>query len=166
MKLDVLPQTAAWYADGLRFTCTQCGNCCTGEPGYIYASEEELQRLADFLNLSVPQVLQRYCRKVGSRVSFKEKRGAGGFDCIFLQEVQATRRPAGADRDVLYTKRICSIYSVRPLQCRTWPFWPGILQNRHAWDQTAKRCPGMNHGERVYSSKEIERIRDATDWPT
>ena len=24
-----------WYAKGLRFTCTQCGNCCSGPPGTV-----------------------------------------------------------------------------------------------------------------------------------
>ena len=35
MNLNVLDDPAAepWYADGLAFTCTQCGNCCTGGPG-------------------------------------------------------------------------------------------------------------------------------------
>ena len=25
-----------WYRDGLRFQCTQCGNCCTGDPGVVW----------------------------------------------------------------------------------------------------------------------------------
>ena len=25
-----VPMTEPWYQDGLRFTCTRCGNCCTG----------------------------------------------------------------------------------------------------------------------------------------
>src|SRR5262245_18529291 len=24
-----------WYQDGLEFTCTRCGKCCTGEPGFV-----------------------------------------------------------------------------------------------------------------------------------
>ena len=35
-----------WYADGLSFTCTQCGNCCTGGPGYVWISDMEIDRLA------------------------------------------------------------------------------------------------------------------------
>lgn len=31
-----------WYAPGLSFTCTQCGNCCTGEPGVVWVSDEEI----------------------------------------------------------------------------------------------------------------------------
>jgi hypothetical protein len=45
MKLDVLE---TWYADGLQFTCSQCGNCCTGGPGYVWMSKEEIVRLAEY----------------------------------------------------------------------------------------------------------------------
>ena len=161
MKLDVLP----WYSQGLTFTCSQCGNCCTGPVGYVYASPEEIRRLAEHLRLSPQEVIEKYCRKVGGKISFKEKRGPGGWDCIFLEEVTATRRPAGADRDITYTKRVCTIYPVRPLQCRTWPFWDGNLASRANWDAAAQRCPGMNHGPRRFTPAQIEALRDAQDWP-
>ena len=73
MKLDVLPNSSSevWFAEGLRFTCTQCGNCCTGDPGYVWLSDIEIARLAEFLKLPPREVLDRYCRKVGSRWSLR-----------------------------------------------------------------------------------------------
>ena len=161
MKLQVVP----WYEEGLTFTCSQCGNCCTGPAGYVYASDEEIQRLAEFLKLSQEQVVEKYCRRVHGKLSFREKRGPGGWDCIFLEEISARRRPAGSDREITYTKRICTVYPVRPLQCRTWPFWDGNLASRQNWDLAAERCPGMNHGKRHFTREQIEALRDATDWP-
>ena len=38
---------AEWYADGLRFSCTQCGNCCTGPPGAVWFNEDEGKAMAD-----------------------------------------------------------------------------------------------------------------------
>jgi Fe-S-cluster containining protein len=35
----------------LNFTCTQCGNCCSGEPGYVWVTKEEIRRIAEFLSL-------------------------------------------------------------------------------------------------------------------
>jgi hypothetical protein len=35
-----------WYKDGLRFTCTGCGDCCTGAPGYVWVNKEEIEALA------------------------------------------------------------------------------------------------------------------------
>eukprot|EP00613_Pedinella_sp_CCMP2098_P066871 CAMPEP_0171980084 /NCGR_PEP_ID=MMETSP0993-20121228/259757_1 /TAXON_ID=483369 /ORGANISM="non described non described, Strain CCMP2098" /LENGTH=393 /DNA_ID=CAMNT_0012632261 /DNA_START=51 /DNA_END=1232 /DNA_ORIENTATION=- len=31
----------------------------------------------------------------------------------------------------------CSIYEVRPLQCRTYPFWPSLLEDAEAWSAEA-----------------------------
>ncbi len=165
MKLNVVSSTQPWFAEGLNFTCSQCGNCCTGAPGYVYLTREELRRLAEFLKLSIPETMEKYCRRVGSRISLKEKRGPGGWDCIFLKEIQATSRPDGADQDITYTKRVCTVYYVRPLQCRTWPFWDGNLASRAAWEHASKRCPGIDQGDRHFTRQQIEALRDATDWP-
>jgi len=140
-----------WYADGLSFTCTQCGNCCTGEPGYVWISQVELQRLSDFLKRDIEDVVRRYCRKLGGGFSLKEKRAVNGeHDCIFLERIQG--------------RRICTVYEVRPLQCRTWPFWEGNLSSERAWRRAGENCPGMNRGKR-YTLEQIEALRDATDWP-
>jgi uncharacterized protein len=166
MKLDVLKTTEPlWYADGLSFTCTQCGNCCTGGPGFVWISEVEIERLAEHLGLSVQQTLQKYCRRIGGRISLKEKLNRGSHDCIFLAEIEATRFDPRAGREVRYSKRICQIYDVRPLQCRTWPFWPENLRDEKAWAAASKKCPGMGRTGRHFTLPQIESIRDAEDWP-
>ena len=33
--LERFAMSDPWYNDGLRFTCTRCGHCCTGEPGFV-----------------------------------------------------------------------------------------------------------------------------------
>jgi hypothetical protein len=168
MKLDVLPQEP-WYADGLKFTCTQCGNCCTGGPGYVWISEREIERLAEFLQLTARQVLNRYCRQIGSRWSLKERRTSEGlYDCIFLTEQPGAaphRREVGKGQPVPLKRRGCSIYPVRPLQCRTWPFWDSNLSSQEMWVHSARRCPGMDRGSRKFTRARIESLRDATDWP-
>ncbi len=55
------------------------------------------------------------------------------------------------------------IYSVRPNQCRTWPFWPSNLKNPGDWNKAAQKCPGINRGK-LYSFEEIERIKKAKKW--
>lgn len=165
MKLDVLPEDAKpgpWYRDGLSFTCTQCGNCCTGGPGYVWISPAEVDRLAEFLHLSAAEVLERYCRKIGDQYSLTERRNRGQYDCIFLREEPATRTVEG--QTIRTTRRTCAIYPVRPLQCRTWPFWDSMLASPTAWKQGTARCPGVNQGKK-YTVRQIEAIRTATDWP-
>ena len=49
----------------------------------------------------------------------------------------------------------CRVYEDRPRQCRTWPFWRGVVHSRERWDEEAADCPGMNGGRR-FEAAEIE----------
>ncbi|HNQ23209.1 MAG TPA: YkgJ family cysteine cluster protein [Phycisphaerae bacterium] len=130
-----------WYQDGLHFTCTQCGHCCSGAPGYVWVTKEEIVRIARFLERDDDRLAEHQVRRVGLHFSLTER--ANG-DCVFLT------RSNGATG--------CAIYPVRPLQCRTWPFWSQNLAARTAWDSAAAGCPGMNCGK-FYSVGLIEAIR-------
>ena len=169
MKLEVLPDAEPWYADGLKFTCTQCGNCCTGPSGYVWISDVEVNRLAEFLKLTPREVRGRYCRKVGTRWTLRERRAANGdYDCVFLTEGATggpKRRELAAGEAIPMKKRGCSIYPVRPLQCRTWPFWQSLLASEEMWKGASRRCPGLDRGSRLFNREQIETLRDATDWP-
>jgi Fe-S-cluster containining protein len=166
MKLEVIhenssdPNTPQWFDEGLSFSCTQCGNCCTGGPGYVWISPQEIERLAAHLSMSVEQVTEKHLRKLGSKYSLREFRNdAGQYDCEFLIEQKSTNAQGR-----LVTRRVCGIYHVRPLQCRTWPFWDGLLESRESWNAAGKRCPGLNTGTQ-YSKSQILALRDASDWP-
>ena len=158
--LERLPDGRPWYAEGLRFSCTQCGNCCTGPPGYVWISAEEVCRLAGHLGLSEAQVVRRYCRTINGRLSLNERRNhRGEYDCVFLKE----ELPEGGKRGKTPGRRTCTVYPVRPLQCRTWPFWDGLLQDRDAWAASKRTCPGMDAGRR-HTREEIEARANAEDW--
>ncbi|MBV8782199.1 MAG: YkgJ family cysteine cluster protein [Phycisphaerae bacterium] len=163
MTLPILEQPGAepWYSHGLAFTCTQCGNCCTGGPGVVWISREEIRRLADHLKLTPPEVVDRYCRTIDGKFSLTENRNARGeYDCVFLHEAPGTPNADG----VVQPRRTCTIYPVRPLQCRTWPFWSENLIKEEIWDRSSRRCPGMNYGKK-WPVERIHQMRDATDWP-
>jgi hypothetical protein len=137
-----------WYAGGLHFACRECGGCCAGPTeGYIWVVEPEIERIAEHLNVTPGELRRRYLRQAGLRTTIVEHRTTK--DCIFLGQVEGKRR--------------CAIYTVRPNQCRTWPFWPENLSDLDAWNEVGRRCPGINSG-RHYSCEEIERIRKGTRW--
>ena len=125
-----------WYAEGLKFECTQCGNCCTGAPGAVWISEDELQDIADHLNKSIGEVRLMHTRIVRGRLSLREY--ANG-DCVFFD---------GESRG-------CTIYEARPIQCRTWPFWRSNIASSKDWQETQRECPGAGQGNFV-SLEEIE----------
>jgi len=64
-----------------------------------------------------------------SKYSLKEHRNSHGeHDCIFLKEEKVASGKDG--EQIIFTKRSCTIYQFRPLQCRTWPFWKATLPVR------------------------------------
>lgn len=178
MKLEVVNDVAgrAWYGGGLEFTCTQCGNCCTGGPGFVWITKEEIVRLAEHLKITPEETVEQYCRKIDGKFSLKEQRNGDQFDCIFLRESagaapasnasEARKGQAGrATTEPPDTpKRSCAIYPARPLQCRTWPFWPENLRSKENWNRAGRRCHGINQGRR-FTLQQIHAVRDAADWP-
>jgi uncharacterized protein len=127
---------------GLRFSCTLCGNCCTGAPGFVRFTDAEGQRIADRLGLSFAQFLDRYTHMTPAGRSLTERETEFGQDCVFL------------DRETVPGKAVCGVYEDRPGQCKTWPFWPDNTARRNEWERAARGCPGMNKGT-LYSPEHI-----------
>jgi Fe-S-cluster containining protein len=127
-----------WYSDGLRFKCTQCGNCCTGAPGFVWVNQAEIEALAALVGMSdVAAFEKKYVRQVGMRKSLVEF--PNGY-CVFFDSEHRT----------------CTVYSARPRQCRTWPFWNSNLKTEEAWQRTCEICPGSGQG-RLYSLQQIQK---------
>lgn len=125
-----------WYKNGLRFKCTQCGDCCTGAAGYVWVNKKEIEQLAALLGMEVASFEKSYVRTIGIRKSLVEY--ASG-DCVFF------------DTD----SRKCNVYHARPRQCRSWPFWDSNLRSEASWEETCDVCPGSGKGK-LYSLENIE----------
>ena len=127
-----------FYKDGLHFECQRCSGCCRFDPGYVFLSHADLDRLSSKLSLTQDEFLEKYCVKVDIggtfRISLIEKEN---FDCIFW-------RDGG-----------CAVYDARPLQCRSFPFWVPYLESKEDWDNLASSCPGVNKGK-LHTRQEIE----------
>ena len=124
-----------WYEKGLRFSCTQCGNCCTGPPGAVWFNEAEGKAMATKVGLSEDAFYKRFARKIGDKWSLIEQVVDEKYDCVFLD--RSGKLPS------------CSLYEARPSQCRTWPFWSEILKSRESWARAKCNtpCPGMDEGQ-------------------
>ena len=144
---------SVWYAKGLRFSCTQCGNCCTGAPGYVWVTVDDMQRMAEFKKMPLDDFTRAYVRQVHGKYSLRE---LANYDCVFL-----TRDAQG--------KAGCSAYTSRPMQCRTWPFWTENLKSENAWDRASRNCPGIQAGTRGdghhYDLPHIEKCRQDPGSP-
>ena len=55
----------------------------------------------------------------------------------------------------------CRVHPVKPAQCRSFPFWPDLIDDAQAWAVASEDCPGMDAEDgRLYSAEEIRTIRD------
>ncbi|WP_457606207.1 YkgJ family cysteine cluster protein [Nitratifractor sp.] len=106
--------------------CAACqGGCCRGESGYIWAKVPEIEAMSEFLGMRLEDFAKIYLKKVGHRYSLVEKRlGEDDYACIFFDE----------------SKSRCTIYPVRPRQCRTFPFWEQFKGNE---EEVRRECPGI-----------------------
>jgi uncharacterized protein len=134
--MDVM-SSEKWYKEGLKFGCTECGKCCTGSPGYVWVTEEEIAQMAEHLQISVSEFAIRYLRKAFGRFALLEH--LKNYDCVFLKNNK------------------CSIYSVRPKQCRTFPWWPENLKSKEAWQEAAQYCEGIREDAPLFPAEEIEK---------
>lgn len=135
---------------GLRFTCTQCGNCCTGPTGFVLFTDEEAAAMAKDVGVSKDQFYEKYTRDTLVGRSLNETQTDFGYDCVFLT------------RDDKTGKTGCSVYGSRPEQCRTWPFWDSNLRTKRDWARASKGCPGMDSGE-LHPPNHIRITRDRVE---
>lgn len=131
----------AFYAKGLRFQCTGCGECCRarhGKPSWVYVTLDERRRLARHLKLRTSVFTRRYCARTLGFWHLKNP----NQDCLFLDGAR------------------CTVYEARPGQCRTFPFWRENM-TAAAWNGSiARECEGVNRGRR-WTREEIEqRLKD------
>lgn len=144
IRSAIAPFTLPWYENGLSFECTGCGKCCKVD-GDVWLAPEEVSNIMSHVGYSssddtnniddeekridLPSITDFRKKYIRAEISptndnngdesqswmcLKRKEGA----CIFLDQYGQ-----------------CSIYSVRPVQCQTYPFWPSLLTDSDAWEE-------------------------------
>jgi len=111
-------------------------------------TDEECDKIAKLKGLPVDEFRSRYTRRATEGTSLTEVETEFGYDCVFL------------DRETIPGKAVCGIYDARPLQCRTFPWWPGTIRTKKAWERLGRECEGVGRGNFV-SIEEIRINRDA-----
>ena len=112
----------------LRFQCTGCGACCIGRAGHVgEVSPAEQTAIRKLLGLSQSWFRRRYL--------VRDADGSTGI-----------RLDAHGRCPFLGPDLRCRVYSARPTQCRTYPWWPELVEHKRDWDREARRCEGMNRG--------------------
>lgn len=100
------------------FSCRRCGGCCRGE-GYVWLTDDDIQRIARFLGLTPKDFVKRYCRRVeGTGDIALIDQDDAAMSCVFLNEDG------------------CVVNDVKPVQCVGFPYvW--------ARDDALEFCQGL-----------------------
>jgi len=121
--------------DGLRFTCQPGCVACCDQDGFVYLTEDDLVRAAAFTGMKPCAFEEKYVYRTRHQMRFRKPRDK---QCPFLVE------------------RGCGIHPAKPTQCRTFPFWPELVENRDAWNRTARWCPGIGQGPLIQIGTAME----------
>lgn len=123
----------------LRFRCVRGCTACCDQKGYVYLTEDDLKRMAAFCGLKADVFEKRYVYRTRHLLRLRKPRRS---QCPFLGD-------AG-----------CRIHPVKPLQCKAFPFWPELLEDRAAWRSAAKFCPGIGQGRPVSMLTSVQIAND------
>ncbi len=136
-----MSKSSLFYENGLRFECQGSGKCCTshGEFGFVFLTIDDRRRFAKHLKLSTAEFTKKYCEYNEEQEAWHLIERKDNPDCLFLKNKQ------------------CSVYEARPTQCRTWPFWPEVMNAKSWKSEVASFCPGVGKG-RIWDKEEIEKI--------
>lgn len=94
----------------------------------MYLAEADVTRAAEFLGMTADAFQAKYIYRTKNVIRLRKPRSS---QCHFLK----------ADG--------CAIHPAKPTQCRIFPFWPELVDDRHAWRTAARECPGIGKGELI-----------------
>ena len=125
--------------EGLRFECQPGCTACCEQKGFVYLTEADIVRAAQFLGMRPAAFEKKYVYRTRNR---RRLRVPVNSQCSFL-------RDGG-----------CSIHPAKPTQCRIFPFWPELVDSRREWRKTAGYCPGMGKGPLIQIEAAREQARE------
>ena len=135
-----------WWSNGIPFSCqSDCGKCCDEPGGIVYLHPNDAIALSTHLNLSVEEWLDQDCRKtIDGRYILNSNPDTDV--CIYLDE-----------------NKKCVNYQVRPMQCRSYPFWGENVRSIRSWTKTVEECPGLSAEDAIIIDGDSIRMKIIND---
>lgn len=119
----------------LQFACVPgCTRCCE-QKGWVWLTETDLLAAAAYLKMTPSEFEEKYVYRTTQRIRLRKPPGS---QCHFL------------------SSQGCSIHPAKPTQCRLFPFWPELVEDRNEWQRTATWCPGIGQGPLIQIGTAVE----------
>lgn len=110
----------------LKFQCIHCGNCCTDKSTFINLTYHDILRITEGLKLTLEEIIQFIGFYIFEK-GFTEKE----LKELVIRPIETTKGLAfigllkKQDGSCFFydkSEKRCTIYSLRPIFCRTFPF--------------------------------------------
>lgn len=119
----------------LRFSCVSGCTACCEQKGVVYVSEQDILNASRFLGITPAEFEANYVYRTRHQIRLRTPARSA---CFFLAEGR------------------CTIHPAKPAQCRLFPFWPELVENRAAWKAAGSFCPGIGHGKLIQIGTAME----------
>ena len=119
-----------WYkGQVILFDCHGCAKCCKRK-GMIYFSQEDIRNASQYLEMTVDDFEKMYILRTKD-VAYIYVSG-NARPCPFLNKANK-----------------CRIHDAKPQQCRSYPFWPNIMESKQKLNTERIHCKGIGNGRQV-----------------
>ena len=105
----------------------------------MWVNEADVARAAAFLGMDAEEFERRYVYRTPKKMRLRTPKKQ---HCYFLEGEG------------------CRIHPAKPLQCRTFPFWPELIDSSREWWRAGRMCPGIGKGPLVQIEKAREIARE------
>ena len=104
----------------MEFKCKKCGNCCNCD-GYLFVDLKDVVNISKFLKITSDEFILKYLTKDDD-------------DRFYVSNI---------NKVCVFYENGCTIYDVRPWQCRSYPYWYNIVKSKKNWNKESTFCKGM-----------------------
>jgi Fe-S-cluster containining protein len=133
------------YPENVRFLCTRCTKCCGDTPTktrHIIMKDVEARRICE----ATLQPIVAFAYRIEGRAPYVyEMRKNQTGKCVFLNEDS------------------CTVYALRPLVCRFYPFELKPRERGGHLFSFTNECLGIGKGKRLTLKEFRELLREAKD---
>lgn len=117
-----------WFEKSASFACSACGKCCKSSDNRVFINPREREAIAAVVGITTEAFDLNYTKDIihsdGTKLTTL-KMHPDKKQCIFL------------------VGNKCSVYEARPVQCRTYPYWPQNMIGKAEWNAEANSCEGI-----------------------
>jgi Fe-S-cluster containining protein len=119
------------YPKNVRYTCNRCAKCC-GDTEEKVRSILLLKREAEQIAKETSKSIEEFAERIeGAQPYVYRMRKTTDGKCVFLKD------------------SLCSIYHIRPLICKFYPFQLENIENGRFKFTYTKECPNIGKGQKL-----------------